>query len=248
VWAESRALCEIEEYTRAVTRALPMVLSAREKPTFPDPEQADDRGLVAVGGVVAPEWLLAAYARGIFPWYDQGLPPLWWSPNPRAILDGERLHVSRSMERVLRQARFRVSFDTAFEAVMRACGDERDEGTWILPEMISAYVELHRRGHAHSFEVWDGERLVGGLYGVQLGGFFAAESMFHRSTNASKVALICAVRSLFGAGVGLFDVQFLTPHLSSLGAHVIPRSAYLSRLEQARQLPVSLEGLHPSDR
>jgi leucyl/phenylalanyl-tRNA---protein transferase len=215
VWAEACALGEIEEYTGPVTRALPMVLSAREEPIFPNPEQADDRGLVAVGGVVAPEWLLAAYARGIFPWYDQGLPPLWWSPNPRAILDGERLHVSRSMERLLRQARFRVSFDTAFEAVMRACGDERDEGTWILP---------------------------------QLGGFFAAESMFHRSTNASKVALICAVRSLFEAGVGLFDVQFLTPHLSSLGAHVIPRSTYLLRLEQARQLPVSLEGLEPSDR
>jgi len=229
-----------------VTRALPLVLSAREKPTFPDPEQADDRGLVAVGGVVAPDWLLAAYARGIFPWYDQGLPPLWWSPDPRAILEVERLHVSRSMQRVLRRGRFRVSFDTAFEAVMRACGDERDEGTWILPEMIGAYVELHRRGNAHSFEVWEDEQLVGGLYGVQLGGFFAAESMFHRSTDASKVALICAVRSLFGAGVALFDVQFLTPHLGSLGAHVIPRATYLARLERARRLDVSLEGLDPT--
>jgi leucyl/phenylalanyl-tRNA--protein transferase len=177
---------------------------------------------------------LASYARGIFPWYDQGLPPLWWSPNPRAILDAERLHVSKSMQRLLRKPPFRMTFDCAFEAVMRACGDERDEGTWILPEMVQAYVALHERGHAHSFEVWDGERLVGGLYGVQVGAFFAAESMFHRATNASKLALISAVRALFGAGVELFDVQFLTPHLVSLGAHAIPRRDYLSRLEQAK--------------
>jgi leucyl/phenylalanyl-tRNA--protein transferase len=217
-----------------VTRALPLVLSARGAPTFPDPELADDRGLVAVGGAVSPDWLLASYARGIFPWYDQGLPPLWWSPNPRAILDAERLHVSKSMQRLLRKPPFRMTFDCAFEAVMRACGDERDEGTWILPEMVQAYVALHERGHAHSFEVWDGERLVGGLYGVQVGAFFAAESMFHRATNASKLALISAVRALFGAGVELFDVQFLTPHLVSLGAHAIPRRDYLSRLGQAK--------------
>ena len=226
-----------------MTRALPLVLSARGAPTFPDPELADDRGLVAVGGTIAPDWLLASYARGIFPWYDQGLPPLWWSPNPRAILDGDRLHVSKSMERLLRKPPFRVTFDRAFEAVMRACGDERDEGTWILPEMVSAYVALHERGHAHSVEVWQDERLVGGLYGVQLGGFFAAESMFHRATNASKVALITAVRTLFAAGVELFDVQFLTPHLTSLGAHAIPRREYLMRLDRARERPVRLDGL-----
>jgi leucyl/phenylalanyl-tRNA--protein transferase len=225
-----------------VTRALPLVLSARGTPTFPDPELADDRGLVAVGGTVSPDWLLASYARGIFPWYDQGLPPLWWSPNPRAILDAERLHVSRSMQRFLRNLPFRVTFDQAFEEVMRASGDERDEGTWILPEMVSAYVELHERGHAHSFEVWDGERLVGGLYGVQLGAFFAAESMFHRTTNASKVALITAVRSLFGAGIRLFDVQFLTSHLASLGAHTVPRREYLARLEAAKVGSVRLDG------
>jgi leucyl/phenylalanyl-tRNA---protein transferase len=226
-----------------VTRALPLVLSARGAPTFPDPELADDRGLVAVGGTVSPDWLLASYARGIFPWYDQGLPPLWWSPNPRAILDAERLHVSKSMQRLLRKPPYRMTFDRAFEAVMRACGDERDEGTWILPEMVQAYVALHERGHAHSFEVWDGERLVGGLYGVQLGAFFAAESMFHRATNASKLALISAVRALFSAGVELFDVQFLTPHLVSLGACAIPRRDYLSRLDQAKRRAVDLDTL-----
>jgi leucyl/phenylalanyl-tRNA--protein transferase len=226
-----------------VTHALPLVLSARQSPSFPDPESADDRGLLAIGGVVSPDWLLEAYSRGIFPWYDQGLPPLWWSPNPRAVLDAERLHVSKSMARVLRQRVFQVSFNRAFEAVMRACGDEREEGTWILPEMVEAYVALHLRGHAHSFEVWDGERLVGGLYGVQLGGFFAAESMFHRATNASKVALICAVRALSAAKIQLFDVQFLTPHLASLGAHTITRREYLLRLGQARQAVVTLKDL-----
>jgi leucyl/phenylalanyl-tRNA--protein transferase len=223
-----------------VTHALPLVLSARQSPSFPDPESADDRGLLAVGGTVAPDWLLAAYSRGIFPWYDQGLPPLWWSPNPRAVLDLERLHVSRSMTRLLRQRCFDVSFNRAFETVMRACGDERDEGTWILPEMVDAYVALHRLGHAHSFEVWQGERLVGGLYGVQLGGFFAAESMFHRATNASKVALIVSVQTLFAAGIELFDVQFLTPHLASLGAHTLSRREYLGRLARAQREPVSL--------
>jgi leucyl/phenylalanyl-tRNA--protein transferase len=199
--------------------------------------------LVAVGGAVSPDWLLASYARGIFPWYDQGLPPLWWSPNPRAILDLEQLHVSRSMQRLLRKPPFRMTFDGAFEAVMRACGDERDEGTWILPEMVQAYVALHERGHAHSFEVWDGERLVGGLYGVQVGAFFAAESMFHRATNASKLALISAVRALFNAGVELFDVQFLTPHLVSLGAHAIPRRDYLARLQRAKGRALVLDAL-----
>jgi leucyl/phenylalanyl-tRNA--protein transferase len=222
-----------------------MVLSGWEPPRFPDPEHADDRGLVAVGGSVAPEWLLAAYARGIFPWYDQGLPPLWWSPNPRAILEHQRLHVSRSMARLLRRAPFRVTFDRAFDAVMRACAEERDEGTWILPEMLSAYVALHERGHAHSFEVWEGERLVGGLYGVQLGGLFAAESMFHRVANASKVALIAAVRSLERAGVELFDVQFETAHLASLGVRAVSRSVYLARLERARAKSVTLDGLVP---
>jgi len=228
-----------------VTGVLPVVLSPRGLPEFPDPNRADDRGLVAVGGSLAPEWLLTAYAHGIFPWYDQGLPPLWWSPNPRAVLELSTLHVSRSMRRVLAKQRFSVTYDRAFEDVMRACGEEREEGTWILPEMLRAYVRLHELGHAHSFEVWNGDRLAGGLYGVHLGGLFAAESMFHRETNASKVALIVAVRTVFAAGIRLFDVQFLTPHLASLGAHTIPRAEYLRRLASARNAAVSLTALEP---
>ncbi len=210
---------------------------------FPDPAGADDEGLLAVGGDLSPERLLLAYDHGIFPWHDVGLPPLWWSPDPRTILELERLHVSRSMQRVLGRGLFEVSFDRRFEDVMRACGVEREGGTWILPEMIEAYTRLHELGHAHSFEVWQDGELAGGLYGVHRGGLFAAESMFHRRTNASKVALIVAVRSLFPAGIKLFDVQFLTPHLESLGAREIPRSDYLERLAEVRDKKVDLRGL-----
>lgn len=213
-------------------------MSVRAGPRFPDPSSSDRRGLLAVGGLLTPDWLLTAYDRGIFPWYDQGMPPLWWSPDPRAVMDDERLHVSRSMARELRSGRFRVTCDRAFTEVMRACGSDRAEGTWILPEMIEAYARLHELGHAHSFEVWAGPELVGGLYGVQRGALFAAESMFHRATNASKVALICSVRSLFRIGIRLFDVQFLTSHLASLGAYEIPRVEYLARVEAACREPV----------
>lgn len=231
-------------YSSFVTRArLPVVLSTRAQPRFPDPLTADARGLLAVGGSLAPEWLLAAYDQGIFPWYDEGMPPLWWSPDPRAVLDAERLHVSRSMSRVLRSGQFRVTYDRAFERVMRACGEDRAEGTWITSEMLDAYVRLHELGHAHSFEVWYQNELVGGLYGVQRGALFAAESMFHRVTNASKVALITSVRALFRAGVCLFDVQFLTSHLVSLGAHELRRREYLTRLAAARERQTDLSAL-----
>lgn len=223
----------------------PRVLSPWGAPEFPDANQADARGLLAVGGALSPAWLLSAYERGIFPWYDEGLPPLWWSPDPRAVLDAEHLHVSRSLRRFIGHLPQRVTFNQSFERVMLACGETREEGTWILPDMLSAYSELHRLGHAHSFEVWNGERLVGGLYGVQLGAFFAAESMFHLETNASKVALVCAVKSLFGAGVRLFDVQFLTPHLASMGAFTLPRQEYLRRLAAAIAQPLEVQGLTP---
>lgn len=212
---------------------------------FPDPADYDDEGLVAVGGDLSPERLLLAYDSGIFPWYDEGMPPLWWSPNPRAILDLRDLHVSRSMLRVMRQG-FTLTWNRDFAAVMRGCAD-REEGTWILPEMQVAYAELHRLGHAHSLEVWQGGELAGGLYGVQRGGLFAAESMFHRVTNASKLALIATVRAVFGRGVQLFDTQLLTPHLSSLGGRAVPRRAYLADLARARARFVDLCGLQPSD-
>lgn len=206
---------------------------------FPDPNASDDEGLLAVGGDLSPERLLFAYEHGIFPWYDEGLPPMWWSPNPRAVMDAEHLHVSRSLQRVLRSERFVVSFDRAFREVMTECGRERESGTWILPEMVDAYCALHTLGHAHSVEVWQGEQLVGGLYGVQRGALFAAESMFHRVRDASKVALITAVQRFFAAGMRVFDVQFLTPHLASLGAYEIPRTRYLEASSAASRVSVA---------
>jgi len=200
---------------------------------FPNPRHADADGIVAIGGDLSEERLLLAYESGIFPWYDAGLPPLWWSPDPRAIVERRNLHVSRSLRRELRKQKFRISFDRAFARVMRECADRPDTGTWILPEMVAAYERLHQRGQAHSFEVWEGEQLAGGLYGVQRGGLFAAESMFHRRDNASKVALVASVVSCFRAGIELYDVQFVTPHLRSMDATSISRTEYLTRLSAA---------------
>ncbi|HVU02349.1 MAG TPA: leucyl/phenylalanyl-tRNA--protein transferase, partial [Polyangiaceae bacterium] len=205
--------------------------------TFPDPDEADDEGLLAIGGDLSVPRLLAAYDRGIFPWYDEGVPPLWWSPNPRMVFEPPRAHVSRSLRRVLSQRRFEVTWNREFERVMRECG-VREAGTWILPEMIDAYVALHHEGHAFSIEVWDDGALVGGLYGVQRGAFFAAESMFHRKTDASKVALVYATASLFSAGIELMDVQLWTPHLESMGARELPRTEYLRRVRELSQKPV----------
>jgi leucyl/phenylalanyl-tRNA--protein transferase len=210
---------------------------------FPDARRADSEGLLAVGGDLSPERLLLAYDNAIFPWYSEGLPPMWWSPDPRALFEPERLHVSRSMQRELKRGHFEVSFDRAFGRVLRECGRGREGGTWLLPEMIEAYEELHALGHAHSVEVWADGELAGGLYGVHRGGLFAAESMFHRVTNASKVAVIAAVRNTFAAGVELFDVQFLTPHLESLGAFEVSRSEYLERLSSLRHKAVDLSAL-----
>jgi len=220
----------------------PHVIAVGGPLVFPDPNLYDDEGLVAVGGDLAPERLLLAYDSGIFPWYEEELPVLWWSPNPRAVIEPGAIRVSRSMRRVLRDRRYEVSVNRAFTHVMRACAD-RPEGTWISDDMVDAYTELHRQGHAVSFEVWlDGE-LIGGLYGVWRGGLFAAESMFHRRPNASKLALVFAHRALERRGIVLFEVQFLTPHLVSLGASSIPRPQYLERLSRARCLPVSLSEL-----
>lgn len=201
--------------------------------SFPDPRESDDEGLLAVGGDLSPERLLFAYESGIFPWYSAGVPPLWWSPDPRALMTRERLHVSRSLRRVLRSDRFQVSFDRAFARVIAACASNREGGTWILPEMMAAYVQLHQLGQAHSFEVWQDEELVGGLYGVRRGGLFAAESMFHVATDASKVALAVSLDTLFRAGTQVFDVQFLTSHLVSLGAYEVQRAEYLAQLRAA---------------
>lgn len=212
----------------------PWLIVPGSEPYFPDPEQADSDGLLAVGGDLSPQRLLAAYDRGVFPWYDKGLPPLWWSPDPRAIIASDALKISRSMRREIRRTNLTLTFDRAFRDVMYQCGQKRDNGTWILSAMLDAYTHLFELGHAHSIEVWHEAELVGGLYGVHRGALFAAESMFHRRTNASKLALLACVHVLAELGVDLIDVQFLTEHLASLGAREITRSEYLKRLARAR--------------
>lgn len=195
-------------------------------------EWADEDGLVAVGGDLRPERLLQAYRAGVFPWYDEGGPVCWWSPDPRAIFELDGLHISRRLARTTRSGRFRVTFNHDFAGVIRGCAD-RPEGTWITADMIAAYERLHRLGHAHSVEVWHGGELAGGLYGVALGGFFAGESMFHRKSDASKVALVYLVDRLRRRGFQLFDIQLLTEHTARLGAIEMPRKAYLARLQRA---------------
>lgn len=205
---------------------------------FPDPARADAEGLIARGGDLEPATLVAAYRQGIFPWpYDESA-MLWWSPDPRAILPLDALHVSRSLARTLRRGRFRVTLNAAFEEVIDGCAARPE--TWITPAMRAAYVRLHGLGWAHSVEVWgmDGV-LAGGLYGVAVGGLFAAESMFHRLTDASKVAVVALVQHARRVGTTLLDVQVPSDHLSTLGARAIARAEYLTRLAAAIRRPVA---------
>ena len=205
---------------------------------FPDPAAADAEGLVAHGGDLAPSTLIAAYHRGIFPWpYDEES-LLWWSPDPRAVLPLDGLHVSRSLARTLRRGRFRITLNAAFPAVIDGCAARQE--TWITPAVREAYVRLHALGWTHSVEVWDPDgALAGGLYGVAIGGLFAAESMFHHVPDASKVALVALVQHARRVGITLLDVQVPSPHLASLGARAIPRDEYLSLLTAARRRRVA---------
>ena len=206
---------------------------------FPDPAQANVEGLVAVGGDLRPERLLAAYQRGIFPWSVD--PISWWSPDPRGILELDQFHVSDSLARVLRRRTFEVTLDRNFPEVMQACaapGPKR-EGTWITGRFIEAYTRLHQQGHAHSVECRLAGELAGGIYGVAVGGLFAGESMFHRADNASKVALYYLVEHLRQRGFRLFDLQMVTAATKPLGAKTISRSDYLQRLAVAVAQPCS---------
>jgi len=200
---------------------------------FPDPSLAEDDGLLAVGGDLSAGRILRAYAEGIFPWFNEDSPILWWSPDPRLVLFPAELHVSASLARTLRRGTFRVSADTAFGQVIRGCASSRragQAGTWITDEMIEAYEELHRLGYAHSFEAWSGDQLAGGLYGVSLGGAFFGESMFSERPDASKVSFARAVELMAGRGIELVDCQVRTDHLVRLGAREIPRTEFLDRL------------------
>jgi len=202
--------------------------------TWPEGED-----IVAVGGHLDPELVLDAYRHGVFPFYDEAHPVLWWCPDPRAVIPLESVHVPRRLQRTLRRPGWEVTVDTDFEAVMRACDDRRPDGTWIHEDMVRCYVELHDRGHAHSLEVRRAGRLVGGIYGVAVGGMFAAESKFHRERDASKVALVQLARRLRERGFTVLDVQFLTPHLERFGCVEIPRETYLERVREAVRRPVA---------
>jgi len=204
---------------------------------MPDPADATPSGLLAGGGDLAPGTILAAYRAGIFPWPDAGGTLLWWSPDPRAVMPLDGMHVSHRLRRTQRQGRLRVTLDRACAGVMSGCAD-RDGGTWITAPIRDAYLALHELGWAHSVEVWQGDELAGGLYGVAIGGFFAAESMFHAARDASKIALAALVEHLRVRGFALLDVQLQTPHLASLGTVEIPRREYLARLADAIVMPV----------
>jgi len=206
---------------------------------FPSARLADAEGLVAVGGDLSVPRLLLAYRSGIFPWTVD--PITWWSPEPRAIFEMNRFHVSRSLAGVIRKEVFRTTIDRAFRRVMEGCAAPARgrRSTWISPEFIEAYTQLHEQGYAHSLECWQGRRLVGGIYGVSIGGLFAGESMFHRVSDASKVALFHLIEHLRRQGFVLFDIQMLTPITAQLGGITIPRAEYLRRLAQAVKEPVS---------
>jgi leucyl/phenylalanyl-tRNA--protein transferase len=204
---------------------------------FPDPRSANRDGIVAVGGDLHPRSLLLAYRQGIFPWPVEGFPLLWFCPAERGVLEFGDLHLSHSLMRACRQTALRFSIDEAFPDVIRACAAmprPGQDGTWITPQIIAAYTRLHRMGIAHSAEAWRGERLVAGIYGVEVDGAFAAESMFHREPNASKLALLHLIDHLRARGLDWLDIQVLTPHLARLGAKAIPRDEFLEKLHRTR--------------
>lgn len=203
---------------------------------FPNPEQAEPSGLLGVGGDLHPARLVLAYSSGIFPWYSEGQPILWFSPDPRMVFVPGRVHVGRSLRKRLRRGDYRVSMDAAFERVIQACASAPrpgQDGTWITGDMQRAYTVLHQLGLAHSVETWQGEELVGGLYGISLGGMFAGESMFSTAPDASKVAFVRLARQLERWGFSLIDAQLPTAHLARLGGLELPRSAYLGLLGDA---------------
>jgi leucyl/phenylalanyl-tRNA--protein transferase len=213
-------------------------LLGQDPEAFPPPERADRSGLLAIGGDLTPERLLAGYRRGIFPWYSEGQPILWHSPDPRFVLLPGKLHVPRSLDKVLRRRTYDIRADTAFEEVLSACAvapRPGQDGTWITREMHAAYGVLHRLGHAHSVEAWRDGALVGGFYGVALGRVFFGESMFARAPDASKAAFVSAARALFEAGCLLIDCQVETEHLARFGAGDIPRRRFLQLLGPAVQ-------------
>ena len=214
---------------------MPVEISRRDL-EFPDPDEADESGLLAIGGDLSIERLKLAYSKGIFPWYEDGMPILWWSPDPRMVLYPEKMIISHSLKQSIKKKQFTVTIDTAFEKVIKNCSKtsrKGEKGIWITRDMQNAYIRLHEAGFAHSAEAWlDGE-LVGGLYGVALGKAFFGESMFHHVTNASKVAFHHLVDKLASWNFKIIDAQVYTNHLESLGGEMIPRREFIQILEGA---------------
>ncbi|MBI4911980.1 MAG: leucyl/phenylalanyl-tRNA--protein transferase [Acidobacteria bacterium] len=212
----------------------------RSTAPFPDPRTGDPGGLLAVGGDLAPGRLLEAYAAGIFPWFNEGDPVMWWCPPERAVWLPGDFQPGGRLRRALRAKGFQIRVDSAFESVIQACAQVRrhgEPGTWIGPEMIQAYTELHRLGFAHSFEAWSGSRLAGGLYGLSLGAAFFGESMFSREREASKAAFAALSETVFAWGFHFIDGQLVNPHLSRLGARTLTRDAFLGHLQEALREP-----------
>ena len=219
-----------------------------QHPVFPNPATALDYpdGLLAAGGNLSVDTLLSAYRQGIFPWYEQGQPILWWSPNPRAVIVPEQIHISKSLAKTLRRGGYRVTTDQAFESVINACAEPRPEHldrpgenhTWISAEMIAAYIRLFEAGHAHSVEYWLDDQLCGGLYGLAIGNVFCGESMFSRASNASKIAFSHLAKGLEEAGFVLIDCQIENEHLNSLGAQNMGRENFITTLNAASDITI----------
>ncbi len=220
---------------------LPLLDPSTPEQDFPAIESAlsEPDGLLAVGGCLSPQRIIKAYQQGIFPWYNPGEPILWWSPDPRLVLFPEQLIISRSLRKTINKQLFKLSYDQAFPQVMQYCAAPRakEPGTWITEEMYLAYTELHQQGIAHSFEAWFDDELVGGLYGIAIGQVFFGESMFHRTTDASKVAFCCLVQQLSQWGYQLIDCQVHSNHLTSLGAEEINRDDFSKLLTQYCSTP-----------
>ncbi len=213
-----------------------MIFRLSEDIIFPAPELSNEDGILAFGGDLSPKRLILAYQSGIFPWYSEDEPIIWWSPNPRFVLYPEDLKVSKSMKQIFRKGHFKITYDQAFEQVIRNCSKaprKGQDGTWIVEEMITAYINLHKLGIAHSAECWENDQLVGGLYGISLGKVFFGESMFAHKSNASKAAFLTLGQKLKELDFELIDSQVYTDHLASLGAIEIDRSQYLNELATA---------------
>nr|WP_275658965.1 leucyl/phenylalanyl-tRNA--protein transferase [Shewanella sp. Isolate11] len=215
---------------------------------FPSPEYAltDPNGLLAIGGDLHPKRLLSAYYDGIFPWFNENDPILWWSPDPRAVFVPGTMKISRSLKRHINKSQWRFSVNRAFNRVIESCAQSRQgkEGTWITAEIQHAYKALHRQGKAHSIEVWENEQLVGGLYGIAVGQVFCGESMFHYKTNASKAAMMMLHQHLLNHKFRLIDAQVMNPHLESLGAKALKRSDFINLLKRFRDIEVASDTWH----